>query len=265
MTAAPRILFVDDEPALLQAIQRSMRQLRRSWVVSCAADPHAALALLAEEAVDFVVSDMRMPSMDGATLLQRASAIHPHTIRIILSGQTDVDAAIRSVLVAHQFLSKPCPPGTLLEHIERAHGALSALDPETRRRVLDLDQLPCQESSVRSLEEAIASPHATTESITDIVVADVGMTIRVLQLVSSSFFCADSRLQCAREATSRLGKKLVHDLLLRGAFRAGPHAAARSGTDPLGPAVAAMLGALLGSRAHEDAASRAFLALRGLQ
>ena len=100
-----RVLFVDDEPRVLEAIERTLFQLEMDWDVSFAEGGPAALAELEKAHFDVVVSDMRMPGMDGAALLGEVCAKYPHVARIVLSGQTDEAAAFRVVKVAHQFLA----------------------------------------------------------------------------------------------------------------------------------------------------------------
>ncbi len=96
-----RILFVDDEANIREGLRRSLRPLRQEWDMRFAADGQEALRLLAEEPCDVLVSDMRMPGMDGVRLLEEVSARHPETVRIVLSGQADRDTAIAAVGPAH--------------------------------------------------------------------------------------------------------------------------------------------------------------------
>jgi DNA-binding NtrC family response regulator len=72
--------------------------------------------------VAVVVSDMRMPQMDGATLLSRIRRLYPEVVRILLTGQTDTHAAIKAVNEGqiYRFLTKPCPPDVLLDEIGSA-------------------------------------------------------------------------------------------------------------------------------------------------
>ena len=113
-----RVLFVDDEPNVLDSIRR---QLRKSVDIHTAASGDEALRLLQELGpVALVVSDMRMPMMDGAALLAEVRERYPATARIILSGHAEREAVVRSLPVAHQFLSKPCNAEQLRSVIERA-------------------------------------------------------------------------------------------------------------------------------------------------
>lgn len=113
------ILLVDDEVAILDGLRR---QLRKKFTVHTAMGGSEALELLEVEPVAVVVSDMRMPQMDGATFLSEVRRRHPNVVRILLTGQADTQAAITAVNHGqiYRFLTKPCPPEVLLEEIGSA-------------------------------------------------------------------------------------------------------------------------------------------------
>jgi CheY-like chemotaxis protein len=118
--ARPRVLFVDDEPAVLEAVALN---LRRNYDVVTATSGAAGLEHLEAES-DFavVVSDMRMPKMDGATFLALARETAPDAVRMLLTGHADLDATIKAVNHGQlfRFLTKPCPKETLINAIECA-------------------------------------------------------------------------------------------------------------------------------------------------
>lgn len=116
--AAP-ILLVDDEVAILDGLRR---QLRKKFAVHTATGGPEALELLKSEPVTVVVSDMRMPQMDGATFLSRVHSLYPNVVRILLTGQADTQAAITAVNEGqiYRFLTKPCPPEVLVQELENA-------------------------------------------------------------------------------------------------------------------------------------------------
>jgi DNA-binding NtrC family response regulator len=114
-----KILFVDDEPRLLEGLERMLRPQRRRWNMHFATGANEALEFLETTPVDVVVTDMRMPGIDGAALLERVQDRYPSVVRIVLSGQFGEDAQVRASAVAHQFLNKPCTPDALLETIEK--------------------------------------------------------------------------------------------------------------------------------------------------
>src|SRR6185369_7333431 len=118
--ARPRILCVDDEPQLLEAMTVN---LGRHFAVSTAPSGVAGLEKIRNEPPFAVLmSDMRMPAMDGATFLKQAFQTAPDTVRILLTGQSDLTSAIAAINEGQifRFLTKPCPPATLLKTIGAA-------------------------------------------------------------------------------------------------------------------------------------------------
>src|SRR5690242_17591571 len=89
MLLRARVLFVDDEPHLLAGLRRMLRPQRHRWDVWFAESGPAALEVMSRGGVDAIVSDMRMPGMDGAALLAEVQRLYPSTARIVLSGQAD--------------------------------------------------------------------------------------------------------------------------------------------------------------------------------
>lgn len=104
----PRILLVDDEPNVLSALARQLHPL---YQVSLTPSPEEGLLLLEREGPFAVVlSDMRMPKMDGATFLKHVRERSPDTIRLLLTGHADLESAIAAVNEGQvfRFLTKPC-------------------------------------------------------------------------------------------------------------------------------------------------------------
>jgi CheY-like chemotaxis protein len=115
-----RVLCVDDEPKVLEGLSL---YLHRRFDVATATSGAAGLEILARDATTAVVmSDMRMPGMDGAAFLGRARQLVPDAVRLLLTGQADVDSAIAAVNEGQlfRFLTKPCPPLQVLAAVEAA-------------------------------------------------------------------------------------------------------------------------------------------------
>ncbi|MGD0835128.1 MAG: response regulator [Polyangia bacterium] len=90
-----RILFVDDDPSILDGLRNALRPQRREWDMTFALGPEEALAKIAAQSFDVVVSDMRMPHTDGATLLAKVKQLQPRAVRIILTGQTEQESVMK--------------------------------------------------------------------------------------------------------------------------------------------------------------------------
>ena len=215
-----RVLFVDDEPRVLEAIERTLFQLDLDWEVSFAEGGPAALLELEQAHFDVIVSDMRMPGMDGAALLTLVCEKYPHIARIVLSGQTDEAAAFRVVRVAHQFLTKPSSSETIRQVIERTRELKSWISEEhCQAAVGRLDRLPSTPRLFAELSRALEDETASADTVAAIVRQDPAMSSKVLQIVNSSFFSSGSSVSDVRAAVVRLGMKTIRNLALGvGAF-----------------------------------------------
>src|SRR5687767_12795690 len=101
------ILFVDDEPTVLELVALMFEGVADEWDVLMAGNGQEALELMAKQPVQVVVSDMRMPGMSGAQLLTEVMQRYPKTTRLILSGYAEQDTVAKCVGAAHQYLTKP--------------------------------------------------------------------------------------------------------------------------------------------------------------
>jgi len=137
-----RVLFVDDEPHILSGLRRMLRG-KTDWELTFADSAEQALAQLATLPVDVVVSDMRMPGMDGGELLSHVRRLYPSTARLILSGHADREDIIAAVGPTQQFLSKPCDADTLVHAINRVLAVRDLVPDERLREILgDVEALP---------------------------------------------------------------------------------------------------------------------------
>ena len=119
-----KVLCVDDEPNILEGLSL---HLRRHYTVITAGSGALGLQALRTESgaaagTAIVISDMRMPRMDGATFLSQARQIAPDAVRLLLTGESDLDSAIAAINQGQifRFLTKPCPPSLLLSTVESA-------------------------------------------------------------------------------------------------------------------------------------------------
>jgi CheY-like chemotaxis protein len=116
----PRLLFVDDEPFMLSALRRVLSPERTRWAMAFVSSGNEALQALQQEIFDVIVSDMRMPGMDGDVLLGEVNRLYPDVFCMVLSGYAAPSAASSVMRVAQRYLSKPCDPVELVEAIESA-------------------------------------------------------------------------------------------------------------------------------------------------
>lgn len=184
-----RILFADDDAPVLEGLRTRLYRQRRLWQMVFVQSATEAIAELDRAPVDVIVTDMRMPGMDGAELLQTVSERWPDVVRIVLSGYSERDQVLRLVPVAHQYLSKPCDAQRLVAIIERCV-ALRTLLPssELRARVGRLRALPTMAGVLPRLQASMANESLDVQETAAIVASDPMTAAKVLQLANSAFF-----------------------------------------------------------------------------
>ncbi|MFH2092721.1 MAG: response regulator [Pseudomonadota bacterium] len=210
-----KILFVDDEVNILKGLQRSLRPLRDYWDMSFAEGAENALQTLEQENYDVILSDMRMPGMDGSKLLEIVRTKYPMMIRMILSGHSDKEMIMKSVKAAHQYLSKPCEKETLVSAITRACSLRDILHNKALKDLLGgIETMPSIPALYAKIMAELNSADASVASVGDIIQKDMGMTAKILQLVNSSFFGMPRHIGSAKEAVVLLGIDVVKTLVL---------------------------------------------------
>jgi HD-like signal output (HDOD) protein/CheY-like chemotaxis protein len=210
-----RILFVDDEPMILQGIQHSLRGMRAEWEVSLANSGAEALETMAQAPFDVVITDMRMPGMDGAQLLDVVKVRFPRTVRIILSGQSDRETILRSVGPSHQYLSKPCDLDELKQRLRRAFALRDMLNDTHLKEVIGrLKTVPSLPALYVAVTEALRSSDSSITDIGNLIAQEMGMSAKVLQLVNSAFFGLSNRVSSPRQAVLLIGIENLKALVL---------------------------------------------------
>ncbi|WP_447969870.1 HDOD domain-containing protein [Nitrospira sp. M1] len=210
-----RILFVDDDTNILQGLQRMLRSMREEWDMDFASSSQDALARLAQAPYDVIVSDVKMPGMDGVELLTEVRTRYPQMTRLLLTGQAEEETILKAVGPAHQFLSKPCDADMLKATISRTC-ALSALleDPTLKQLASQMISIPTLPSLYAELVHTLEDPEATLEHISTIVEKDMGMTAKILKLVNSAFFGLPRQVSSPSQAISYLGIETLKTLVL---------------------------------------------------
>jgi DNA-binding NtrC family response regulator len=127
----PRLLLVDDEPDILDFLERA---LRRRYQVTRFSDPAAALAAVTVSAFDVLITDQKMPGVSGLELLEVVARLHPDTVRVLISGFTDVPEIAQAVARSriHNFVLKPIDSEQLVEAIDTATRRANAADQVTK-------------------------------------------------------------------------------------------------------------------------------------
>ena len=210
-----QILFVDDDPLILQGLNRMLRPMRDTWEMTFVENGFKALAQMAKKPFDVVVSDMRMQEMSGAELLDKIKKEYPQAVRFIFSGQSKKEEILKSAKSAHQYLSKPCDPDALKTIINRAVGLRDILRNDRLQSIISgMDSLPSVPSLYIEVVEYLQSPECSIRHVGETIARDMGMTTKILQLVNSAFFGIPRHISDTTQAVSLLGLDTVKALIL---------------------------------------------------
>ena len=205
-----QLLFVDDEEKVLQGLRSRLRKHRKEWDMRFAHGGEAALEALASHEFDVIISDMRMPGVNGLAVLKEAMRSQPGAVRIILSGFTEKSVAFHAIPIAHQYLAKPTDSDTLYNAIHRARTLVKILNSDDLRiRLGRLESLPAPPAVYGRVVELTRNPDSTLADIANAIKADAGLSAKMLQIVNSAFFGASISTADITKAVRLLGRELI--------------------------------------------------------
>lgn len=210
-----RILFVEDNKVLLELYGMLLDRQRDQWQTTLAPDGETAMKLLKHAAFDVVVSDMKMPGMDGIALLTEVGKLHPKSTRIIISGVSDQAEAANSLNCVHLFLPKPFD-ATLLRSVLARIGSLDAYLKDDRLRGLAgrMRALPTFPTLYLDIMREIESPNSSVQSIAALIAKDPGITAKILQVANSAALGLAEKVHDSVDAVQHLGLGTVRSLAL---------------------------------------------------
>ncbi|GAC20455.1 HDOD domain-containing protein [Paraglaciecola arctica] len=202
-----KVMFVDDEPMVLKGIKRAL--FNTGWKIILADSGQQALDILSDTSVDFVISDMQMPGMNGAALLEKVSELYPSTVRIILSGQADTDMAAKASFVAHQWFSKPCSPDEIKKVVQRIEKIQLTLPNQKIKEIVGrIKVLPSAPKLFFRIKQ-LFNADAEMDLVANVIGEDPALSAKILQISNSSFFMLNTKVQRIEDAITRLGADVV--------------------------------------------------------
>ena len=177
-----RILFVDDEQRALDGLRRMLYSLRGEWDVEFAIEGEKALSILESHPFDALVTDLRMPGMDGHTLLQIAQKRHPGMVRLVLSAFAPRLTVFSLLPHAHGFLVRPCDSNMLIATLSRRLALRELMGTDrVRAMVLGIGTLPVMPETLEHLVTVVTSADPSSEHLEELVMSDVALTAELLR------------------------------------------------------------------------------------
>ncbi len=209
------ILFVDDDPLILSGLRRLFRRYGDEWQMDFVTSGEDALARLAQRNFDVVVTDMRMPGLDGGELLRKVRDLYPAMIRVILSGQSSQETVFRTLGPAHQYLTKPCDPAVLRDAVHRAIALQKRLaDPKVQGLLTQISSLPCLPAVFHEVVVELNARPVSIDRVVRVITHDVALTAKLMELVNSSYFALPHRVTNPTDAAGLLGLDMLKSLVL---------------------------------------------------
>ena len=208
-------MFVDDEENILSGLRRLFRSMRDDWDMVFVDGGQEALEQIERSHFDVIVSDMKMPGLNGADLLKEVKNKSSANTRIILSGHSDPSLTMRAIGPTHQFLAKPCDPDELKVTIERVQSLRALLTSDgVSGFVSEIEALPSLPDVYEQIMACLEDPDAALSDVAEIVSRDIGMTAKLLQLSNSAFFGIGRPILTVGDAVSFLGLETITALVL---------------------------------------------------
>ncbi len=209
------ILIVNEDKSQLEALITMLHPMRDKWTIHSADSSNEALEQLEIQPVDIVIVDFNINESPNGTLLSEIKKSQPGAIRFIYSDRNDAENSMEYVMLAHQFIHKPCSSDGLINAIKRSLTLKNIfLNENVAKAITSIDELPSMPDLYIKLEKELRSEEASIHKIGKLISEDLGMTAGILKLVNSSFFGLYATISSPEKAVALLGTDTIKGLVL---------------------------------------------------
>ena len=209
------VLFVDDDTNVLQGLRRMLRPMREQWDMHFVDSGQKALEFMSRVQVDAVVSDMRMPGMDGPELMLRIMRDYPDAVRFALSGYSSQEMVGRSIAPTHQYMTKPCDEKKLVQALELAMNARAFISNKAvLEKITHIEHLPVLPRAYVRITDELSKCDPSPKAVGEIVGEDVGLSANILKLVNSAYFGLSRTVTSPQQAVIVLGVNVIRSVIL---------------------------------------------------
>jgi len=205
-----KLIFVDDDTDVLRGLKRSLRPKRREWDMRFAVGGEEALSFMQEAPANVVFSDMRMPGMNGATLLSNIAQQWPLTARFILSGQAEPEAVEDAIGASHQFFAKPMDGKMIMELVDQHIASICSPDLIA---ITTIKSLPSPVKIITALKDLLDAQEPNIDKIAALIGDDIGLSAKLLQLSNSAYFGVGNATIVPGDAVRTIGYKALKSLI----------------------------------------------------
>ncbi|HOP49334.1 MAG TPA: HDOD domain-containing protein [Ignavibacteriales bacterium] len=209
-----KLLIVDDEQPILSALKSLLR--KENYDIYTVDNPKEAIKLLFTDKFDIVISDMRMPEINGIALLEKAADFNPNSYRIILSGYEDRNIVFGAIAsgYAHAYMMKPWEDQFLKDVLSRSAKIVENVVKVDNKILLSkLNSLPTESKFSEYISNIINDEDISIDKLSEMIVKSPAILSKLLHLSNSVYIGSIGRITTAKEAIHFLGINYVVTLL----------------------------------------------------
>ncbi len=205
-----KILLVDPDPVTQRAVSAIVAREKQAWEMVTASSGEVALRLQELQSCNVVFCEYQLPDGNGAELLERLAARRPHTVRVVLAAQADLEAVQKSLRPMHQYLGKPCEAKAVIAILRKAAlvfdriGSVDVLDAICR-----MNCLPRFPAVAADIQREAESENGSARTIAACLARDAGLAAQVLQLANSPVLGCGKPIVGLDHAVAQLGSGLI--------------------------------------------------------
>lgn len=211
------ILFVDDELSILKSIKRLF--LKSGYNIFLANSAKEGLEIIRTSNIDVVVSDVKMPEVDGLAFLRQVKENYPGIDRIVLSGFVEMDLVLRAIIkgIAFDYITKPWSNDILVDKLDYVILMREQVNnPKIIEKLNQVEVLPKTESIYKELVDSLNNDESI-EKIISIIKRDISITTKVMQLVNSAFY-TKNKIGSLEQAVEILGIRGIKNIVFNSAL-----------------------------------------------
>lgn len=211
------IVIVGEEGGRAAELQLALRDFGLDWSVHWLADAGGALTIPRDQAIDVVVSEVRIGAQQGTALLEQVRSLHPEAARILLLDRGHGSDALQALDIAHRLLRKPLDAGELIEAVESVSDLRELLsNPTLVQSIGRIGSLPPPPRLFLELGRLMQDPDVGTAEVANVVSQDPALVAKVLRLCNSAYFSTGRMITDIRSAVTRLGMQTLQRMVLAG-------------------------------------------------
>lgn len=207
-----RILCVDDEVEILRALNRVF--ILTDYEIFTASSAEEAFIIMRDNEIDMIISDMRMPEVDGYKLLSQVKMLYPDIIRIMLSGYSDEKLIIKAVQenIVKSYIFKPWENKSLLGTVERIFKLHDDMKGKNIEKIVEkFHDIPTISRSYKSIKESIEED-LDFDIIAELIERDSAITAKILRIANSAFYGINTA--DIKKAITYLGMNNIRDIVM---------------------------------------------------